>query len=269
LHITMADLLLRQEHTQDAINKYKVIAQSYNSRGEAVRAASTYRRIIELAPMDMDARNRLIDLLVAHGDLEDAVQEYLRLADTYFSLADLPTARQSCAFALRLTQQPNVTKSWRIKVLHRMADIDLQSLDWRSALKNFEQIRTIQPDNEQACSSLIDLNLRLGQEAQALKELDSYIHSLVRNHQSAKAVQFLEHLISENPKHPAPRRRLAELYRQAGKLQEAIEQLDSVGELYLQSGDKKNAAEVIQTILALNPPRVGDYQKLLAQIRGG
>jgi len=37
-----------------------------------------------------------------------------------------------------------------------MADIDVQSLDWREALRIYEQIKTMKPDDPRARASLID-----------------------------------------------------------------------------------------------------------------
>jgi tetratricopeptide (TPR) repeat protein len=267
LHATMADLLLRQDQLQPAIAKHKIIARNYAIRGEAVRSISSYRRVLELSPMDMDARNHLIDLLVSHGQLDQAVDEYLQLADVHYSLADLTSARTACDLALRISQQDASNKVMRIKVLHRMADIDLQGLDWRRALRSYEQIRAIQPDDDQACAALIELNIRLGQEAQSIKELDGYIGAALRSGQRDKAVQMVEQLIADNPDQPVLKRRLGELYRQAGRIPEAIEQLDSAGELFVQKKNKNAAAEAISAILALNPPNVADYQRLLAQIK--
>jgi tetratricopeptide (TPR) repeat protein len=267
LHATMADLLLRQEQRQMAINKYKIIARSYAIRNEAVRAISSYRRVLELSPMDMDARNLLIDLLVANGQLEQAVDEYLQLADTHYSLADLAAARTACELALRIAQQDAGNKAMRVKVLHRLADIDLQSLDWRRALRGYDQIRTIQPDDEVACVALIELNVRLGQEAQAIKELDQFIGTALRMKQRDKALQVVEQLIADNPDQPVLKRRLGELYRQAGRIEEAIEQLDSAGELFMQRQNKSAAAEAISALMALNPPNLAEYQQLFARLK--
>ncbi|MFZ6031550.1 MAG: tetratricopeptide repeat protein [Chloroflexota bacterium] len=269
LHATMADLLLRQEHLQGAIGKYKIIARSYAIRGEAVRAIASYRRILELSPLDMEARNQLINLLVSHGQLEQAVEEYLQLVDVHYSLADLVSARTACDLALRISEQNPGNKAMRIRVLRRMADIDQQSLDWRQALRSYEQIRALQPDDDQASAGLIELNVRLGQEAQAIKELDSYIGAALQAKQREKAIKVVEQLIADNPDQPMLKRRLAELYRQAGRIPDAIEQLDAAGELFLQKKNKSAAAEAISAILTLNPSNAADYQQLLAQIKSG
>ena len=56
-----------------------------------------------------------------------------------------------------------------------MADIDMQRLDWKQAIRVYEQIRTLRPDDEGVRKNLIELSLRLGQPAQANAEIESYL----------------------------------------------------------------------------------------------
>lgn len=268
LHTLMGELLLKQDLTQDAITKFMVVARTYNTRGESGRAIDMYRRIIELAPMDLGARSSLIEQFVSRGQVDYALGEYIKLADVYYDLADLGMARKTFTDALRLAQQSRVDRSWRVRILHRMADIDLQSLDWRQALRIFEQIRTLQPDDEKARASLVELNFRLGQEPQALGELDNYLTYLINAGQREQAVVFVEGLSRENPERCSVRQRVAELYRLAGREADAIHELDAVGEAMLEAGDRAGALRAIETILTLNPPNKAEYLKLLAQLRG-
>ncbi len=176
-------------------------------------------------------------------------------------------ARKTYAQALKLAQQTNAERLWKVKTLHRMADIDLQSLDWRQALRDFEQIRNLEPDDDKARLSLIDLNFRLGQSTQALAELDNYVAFLWKNGQKEPAVVFLEKMIVEYPKQPSIRRRLAEMYRQTGRVREAILQLDTAADMLVESGDRAGAIEAVMALIALNPPNVADYQRMLAKLR--
>ena len=269
LHALMGEILVKQGDIANAVAKYASIAKIYGLRGEPQQAIGLYRKMIELAPTELSIRAYLIDHLLAAGKVEDAVNEYIQLADVYFSLADLSMARKTYTEALRSAQQANADRSLRVKILHRMADIDLQSLDWRQAMRIFEQIRTLQPDDEVARASLIDLNFRLAQEPQALAELDNYLAHMSSNNRESKALSFMESLATENPKRIPIRRRLADLYRHLGKAQDAISQYDAIGELLLEVGDRAGAIQVVETILSMNPDNKSDYQTLIEEIRGG
>jgi tetratricopeptide (TPR) repeat protein len=267
LHSYIGELLLQQDRVRNAVDKFTVVARSYSSRGQPQRAMVVYRRLIELSPMDMVIRNRLIEQLVALGQPEEALMEYIKLAEVYYSLADLTMARKSYVGALHLAQQSSVDRTWKVRILYQMADIDMQSLDWRQALRSFEQIRSLQPEDEKARSNVVDLNMRLGSTQQALAEMDDFIGYLVNHKQLEQAIKFSASLASESPRQPGIRRRLAELYRQAGRTQNAISELDAVGDLLLEIGDKNGATQAVMAILALNPPNAVEYQRLLTKIK--
>lgn len=265
LHMLIGDLLIREGQTQDAINKFTVVANAYGVRGEASQASKVLRKIIQLAPMDMAARNRLIEQLVARGQQDEAIAEYLDLADIYYRLAELEMARKTYTTALRLAQQPNANRQWSVQILRRMADIDMQRLEWKQALRVYEQLRTLRPDDVSARSNLIELNLRLGQPAQAHGELLSYLEYLEGNKNSAQAIPFIEKLIEEND-YPVLRRELAAQYHLAGRTSEAVTMLDAIGDQLMEKGDKNGVREVITQILAMNPPNAEDYRNLLTQL---
>lgn len=268
LHSLMGDLLAIQGEIPAAVAKYQATAKSYSVRGETEQAIALYRSIVELSPTDFHLRNSLIDQLVAAGKTEQAIKETMILAEVHYRQADFATARKIYTDALRLTQQNGVDRSVRAKILHRMADIDLQSLDWRQALRVFEQIRTLQPDDEKARLRLVDLHLKLKQEPQALAELDQYLSYLHGQGKDQGATNFLENLAKEYPQNVSIRRRLADYYKSSGKNELAVSQLDAIGEILLEKGDKPGAAQTIETILALQPARRADYTQLLEQIRG-
>jgi tetratricopeptide (TPR) repeat protein len=269
LHMTMADLLLQDGRQPEAIAKYTAVARGYNARGSANRAIDVYRRIIEISPMDMESRRHLIEMMIARGQTDTALAEYLKLAEVYYNMADLSAMRRTYTEALRLAQQTNVSKAWKVKVLHRMADLEMQSLDWRQALRIFEQIRNLQPDDENSRTSLIEVNLRLGQIPQAVAELDGYIAYLLENKQYDAALKLVETLVNDNPKQPTLHRRLAELYRRAGRNEDAIARLDTAGNLLIDAGDKAGATEVVMAILAMNPSNAADYRQILAKLQSG
>jgi tetratricopeptide (TPR) repeat protein len=269
LHILIGDLLVREGRPQEAMAKFNTIASAYSVRGEATQATNLLRRIIQLSPMDLSARTRLIDQLTARGQVNESVAEYMDLADIYYRLAELDMARKTFTTALRLSQQPNANRDWSVRILKRMADIDMQRLDWRQAMRVFEQIRTLRPDDAGVRENLIELNMRLAQIPQAQAELESFLAYLENNNKKEETIPFVQKLLEEHSEQVILQRALAEQLYKAGRTSEAIAQLDAVGDRLMEADDKAGVAEVVQRILAMDPPNAEDYRQLLAQLQAG
>jgi tetratricopeptide (TPR) repeat protein len=267
LHTLMGDLLVRENHTEEAIAKFNTIAEAYSVRGEAVQAAKLLRRVLQLAPMDMVARQKLIDQLASRGQMDDAIREYLELADMYYRLAELDMARKTYTTVLRVVQQANADRNWNIHILQRMADIDMQRLDWKQAIRVYEQIRTLRPDDEGVRKNIIELSLRMGQPAQANAEIESYLTYLQSHGSSEQGIKFVEELLVERPNDVVLRRALAQVYQQTGRVEEAVAQLDSLAETLLSAGQKEEAMVVINQILLMGPPNANQYRQLLMQLQ--
>lgn len=267
LHTLIGDLLVRENHTQEAITKFTTVAQAYSVRGEAGQSAKMLRRVVQLAPMDMPARTKLIDQLAARGQVDDAIREYLELADIYYRLAELEMARKTYTTALRYVQQANADRSWNVHILQRMADIDMQKLDWKQAIRVYEQIRTLRPDDAGVRKNLIELSLRLGQPAQANAELENYLMYLQTSNRDGHGIAFIEELLQERPEDNVLRRALAQQYQQAGRVEDAVKELDSIAESFLNVGRREEALVVINQILLMNPPNADQYRQLLRQLQ--
>ena len=266
LHIYMGELLLKQELLQLALTKFTVVAQAYGARGESLLAIDLFRRIIRLAPMDLSTRYLLIEELKKSGFSSEAVEEYLKLAGGHYNFADLQRARNTYTDALQYAEKSRVDDAVRIQILHQLADIDVQSFDWRHALKVYEQIRILNPNDRKAMARLVELNFRLGLEAQAISEMDQFLSYFINNGKPDEAIIFLNELIQESPRQKHIQKRLIELYLQEGRKSDAIKFLDSIGEKLMLEGDRAGAIEVVGMILALEPPNIDEYRVLLEKI---
>ena len=266
LHVQMGELLLMNARPQQAIEKLSTVARVYSARGEGDRATQIYERILTISPLDVEARIHLIEQLTARGQIKEAANQYLELADVYYRLAQLDKARDTYEKAMRLAQGTEVDAAWSVQILHQMADIDLQRLDWRKALLVYEQLRTLAPNDETARLNLVQLNLRLGQEAKANTELDNYLSYLNSRGRDQDVATFLVSLVAENARFALANRRLAEAYQQNGQREEAIRQWNKVGELMVDSGDREGAKAAVRAILALNPPNAERYQNFLNRL---
>ena len=266
LHIHMGELLLMNGRPQQAIEKLATVARVYTARGETDRATQMYERIVSVSPLDVNARSRLVDQLTARGQIQEAANQLLDLGDVYYRQAQLVKARQTYENALRLAQGGEVDGSWTAQILHQMADIDMQRLDWRKALRVYEQLRTLMPTDESARLNLIQLNLRIGSEARATAEMDNYIQYLASRNREADTAVFLDKVLEENPGYAMAHRRLAENHQENGRKDKAVAEWNKVGELLVKAGDREGAKSAVRAILSLNPSNVERYEQFLRKL---
>ncbi|NMC84529.1 MAG: tetratricopeptide repeat protein [Anaerolineaceae bacterium] len=266
LHVEMAEVLISEGRIMEAVEKFLLVANAYNIRGETLQAINLLRRVTRLAPMDLSVRGMLIDLLKSIGRLDDAIQQYMDLANIYYLLAELDLSRQTYQSALALSQQSSSTRQWAIQILNKLADIELQSLDWKQAIRIFEQLRSLQPQDPAPRATLIDLHLQMGANVAAMSELDSYLKIMAGPENSTKRIHFIEKLLEDRPGEAGLQKRLVEFYLEQGQTPKAIEKLDALAEKLLKEENKANALATIQNIIDLNPPNSAEYQKLYNEL---
>jgi tetratricopeptide (TPR) repeat protein len=267
LHVQIGELLIKSGQVEDAIKKFMLVAELYEVRGEVDQAIRVLKKVTLIAPMDLSIRNRLIELHSTHNQVDEAIHEYLEMGEIQYRLTELDKARQSYLLALRLAQQSRTNRKWAVQILTKIADIDMQRLDLRQALRIFEQLRSLQPEDKIARTQLIDINLRLGQLMAALKEIDDFVKVLEENQKTKEVVTFLNELIKEYPDQIDIRKRLMEAFIRYGHSSKAIQQMDKLADQLLDKGDKWGAIEMVEAIIAMNPPNSNQYRLLLQQIR--
>jgi tetratricopeptide (TPR) repeat protein len=266
LHIQMGELLIAEGRIMEAVEKFLLVANSYNIRGETSQAVNLLRRVTKLAPMDLSVRGLLIELYKASGRLDDAIQQYMDLANVYYLLAELDLARQTYQSALSLSQQSSSTRQWAVQILNKLADIEMQSLDWKQAIRIFEQLRSLQPQEPGPRATLIDLHLQMSQSNTALSELDSYMKIMESADQFAKCSRFLDDLLDNHPAEMGIQKRMMDYYVSRQQTPKAIEKLDALAEKLLKSEDKQSTLATIKNILSLNPANANEYQKLYNEL---
>lgn len=266
IHLRMAEILFKSGRHEQAMRKLKTVAETHRVRGEVREATEVYLRILNFAPVDLPSRSRLIELLALQARSNEALEQFLALADLYRQMAQIDEARRALADALRLAQQSQVEQKWEIRILRELGDIELSRLDWRKALRTFEQITSLDPSDGKARVQLIEVNLRLGQEEAAAAALDRHLERLVAGGQPDEALGYLEELAREHPGKQALHSRLAEAYRAAGRTADAISQYDALGEIQLDAGQISDAIQTIRTIIGLEPPDLEGYHELLRNL---
>ena len=263
LHLYLGEIFLRQGKIDEAVEKYKAVGRAYAMRGAPRRAVAVYRMATGLAPMDVKIRKRLVELSIGLGEIDRALEEYLALAEAYYRLARPGEAVEAYGAALNLAPQSGSPQEWKVRLLRRRADLEMQRASWGKALADYEELRRLAPGDEEAWRVLVDLYLRLGRRKEALEEIDSFVRE-----RREKAIPILQDMIRERSQDMGLRQRLGEAYLSVGMKEEAIAELDALGELQLEAGLEEGARETIQRIISLGPEDIEAYHQLLEQLGG-
>jgi tetratricopeptide (TPR) repeat protein len=268
IHWRIGQILLERNQIQQAVDKYNLVALTYMMRGDNERATEILQEALKIAPMDTDLHHSLIDLLEKEEKWDALLDQYVDMADAYYQLADLDSARATYQTAIQIAKRVDLPTEQIVHIMHRMGDIDVSRLDLRQAMRTYEQIRKLDPTDDRARRALVDLNYRLDNPVAAIQELDGLLRVYAKEHKANQIIQVLEEQVMRYPNDMALRSRLAAVYRQTGQVEKSVEQLDALAELQLESGLHSDALVTIKRIISLNPAHIEDYQRLLHQLSG-
>jgi tetratricopeptide (TPR) repeat protein len=266
LHVRLASILVLQGEIESAVEKYLIIAETYLARGERKHALHVYQQVLQLAPMDVNVRGKHIDLLVEMGDLDVALEESLAVADSYYHMARIDLAVSTYEEALRLLPRTRDRDTWEPRILHLLADIYVQSVDWIKARNLYERIVTLAPDDDRARRRLVDLSFKLEDNRTGLRQLDELLRQYAASGRTDEALAFLRELVESWPRAVDLRARLTDLYLSRDMTSEAVASLNVLGELQLDAGQQEAAAKTIRQLAKLEPEKGEDYRDLLNQL---
>lgn len=266
-HIQLGELMILQDRTDIAVPKFNAVAEAYRVRGDVNGAIGMYERVLEVAPLDISIRARIIDILKQHGDIDRSLEHYLALGETYYQLAQVDRARDTYQEALKLAPRGSADQKWRARFLRRIGDIDMQRLDWKRALGAYRELSEEDPGEERTVITLVDLYFKMGQSGYALRELDQYLQQLVASGRGGKVSGILRDMMRRHPAETGLGQRLARMLLAQKKQDEAIEVLDRLGEAQLEAGERDKAVATLEQIVRLKPRNVASYQQLLKQLR--
>jgi tetratricopeptide (TPR) repeat protein len=265
-HARMAEILARQGRFQDAATKFSIIGDTYLVRGNEERAVDMLVEVLQISPMDVNTRRRVVDMLREQERASEALQQYRELADTFSALADNAAAQETLNEALEYARDIQAEPEQMADLLRDLADKYKQRLELQRALAIYREIMMILPADEQAVFGAVDTSFRLNEPEGALAALDDYLRYCVEHGSQERVVGLLEEQVRTYPDEWVLRQRLADVYHQQGRISDAVAQLDTLGELQLGAGLKDEALGTIHKIIDMNPPEIEDYRRLLKEL---
>lgn len=266
LHLRLAEIFAERGRIDEAVAKYQAVAGLCLVREETSQAIGVYRRMLRLKPLDVMVRARLVDLLTKCGEIDQALEQYLAVADAYYELAQPGKALDTCSEALRLVPRASDEEAWRARLLRNMTDMHMRHGNWREALDLYRRRVASSPDDTTARLHLIDLNYKLGHAQDADRETVTMLEYHRARGEEERGLALLEQAVGLQPRQMALRARLARMYLDMGMREDAIQQLDTLGELQLDAGLRKQAMATVRLIISLHPESAEAYRQLLAQL---
>lgn len=267
LHIEIANLQNLQEDFQQSVEKYSLISRLYLLRGEIWQGSRMIEEALKINPMDITLRKKLIELLTEQNRITDALEHYMALAGNYEVYANFDEMRKVYFDALRISSKIPNSNERNIEILNKIADIDMQRLDWHRAQRVYEQIKTLAPNDADVRSNLIGVYYRLGQVDAAENEIEDFISVMRNSRQYEKGIEFLLSLIEEWPQKYNQREMLAELYLRMGRRENALDEYNTVASAYLDENDTDNTIRILQRMMTIDPEHGGEYQLVVNRLR--
>jgi pilus assembly protein FimV len=195
-------------------NKAKVLAsaEKYVQQGKLHHAISEYEKIVEKDVKDLTVLNTIGDLYARLGQNEKAGEFFKRVGDTYASEG---FTVKSIAMYKKLTKlnPGNIAVVQRLAELYtqqglyndarqqyvQLADASIKNNDLGAAIKVFQKMLEIDPDNVSLQTKLADLYLKMGKKAEARDIFMKSAQSLFDRGSVEQADQALDRMLALDP----------------------------------------------------------------------
>ena len=268
IHTHLAEIFIQQNKMDQAVAKLSAIASTYEIRGDANQAIATYQRILDLVPLDVAVRPKLISLLTSRGQIDEAIEQHVALADAYYHRIQADKALEKYQEALALAPRGSTERLWPIVLRKKIIQLYSQRLDWNRASAIYEEIKQLGGLSEEEQQELVELYYKASKTGRAEAELDEIIGRLRAERRYPEALDLLKGLVEMRANEVGLRKRTARLLLESGQKDQAVAELDSLGESQLEQGQLDEAIATVKQIIALGPQHVSAYLQLLEQLEG-
>ncbi|HEY5594664.1 MAG TPA: tetratricopeptide repeat protein [Nitrospiria bacterium] len=231
--IKLGDLNAERGLTGNAIEDYLTAAKQYSQEGNVKEALEVYRKIADLDPSNTAIRMKLADLCLKEGLQQQAIDEFLKVAESYLQTNQSKEAEVLCERVLKLDPKNETAR----KLMGRPA-------------VSQEAPSKPEPASAEPLLSQIDGAIEKGLQAEAL--------------------DLLEQFIAQNPDDPVGPYKLGTVLLKTGKKDEAFGQFRKAADQYLGRSEYGQAGKLMKDYLETDPDRVEAHLKL-AEVyeRGG
>jgi tetratricopeptide (TPR) repeat protein len=224
LRSKVAEIYGREGLISEAAKQYFTIARIYAEKGEAEKSIGFYQKVLEVQPLNREAIIELVNLYERTGNLDKAVAQIREAASLFPQDVD---------------------------IMLRSAEIHMMIEKYEEAKEALGQIIEIEPANIKARRILGDIYIKEGNKEKAWSEYSSVLDEILLEENYDDAIKLLATFRDIDPLETG--KRLVSLYMQLGDQLQAVRELCSIVELFIEQGKQKEALNCYREALKISP----------------
>lgn len=288
----LADLYIQQGLMVEAKSQYQVLAEWYQKNNDAVHAIGAHQKLVQLDPNNHMAHLRLADLLLKHGDADEAVDVYDRLGRMLLARDKLDEAERLYRHALDQTppsgdfvaplieamldagRSPAARDILSDALRYSPASEKLKALQVRTALvfgetdKALGLAHGLDADDKTTQAMVGRALLKAEQVEEARELLVPAAVSRLDAGEFAAAQELLEELVKVLPRDRVVLETAVRAWRPAGPSEVLTALTASLADCYLRA-DERDAAKALYEDLVTADPGNQAYRQRLVELGGG
>jgi tetratricopeptide (TPR) repeat protein len=269
--IKLGDLNAERGLTGNAIEDYLTAAKQYSQKGNIREALEVYRKIANLDPSNTVNRMKLADLCLKEGLQEEAVDEFVKVAEAYVGLGQVKEAESLAGRILKLDPQneavrqilgkpsaPSGTPSKKPASAtpeNLMAKIDdaVEKDDLELAQKLLAQFSEQNPNDPIGHHKIGMALLKRGKKEDAFELCKTAAERYMSRNEFGHAGKMMNEYVEANPDRSDARLLLGEIHEKGGNAHLAVSAYALVIDDFLASGETAQARSLYAKIKTLEP----------------
>jgi tetratricopeptide (TPR) repeat protein len=267
--------------TMDAIKYYLASAESLSKEGKKERFFGIYEKILTLVPSNIPLRNRVAEIYTKEGLTAEAAKQHLHLARLYTengdngkailyyqkALDDQPLDREAILelndiyekaeyLDQAVAQMKEAVSLFPqdTKIVLRCAEILIKASKVKEAKEYLKQVADIEPSNIKARRLLGDIYLKEGKKEKAWTEYLPVLDDMLLGENYDDAIKLLESFKDVDP--IETRKKLVSLFTQLGEYTRVVQELVSLGDVFIEKGRQREALDCFTEALKMSPDDV-------------
>jgi tetratricopeptide (TPR) repeat protein len=260
-------------------NKQKVLsaAEKYVQQGKMQNAISEYEKVLKADPKDLTVTNTVGDLYSRLGDADKATEAFKIVGDAYASqgftvkaiamykkISKLKPSLESVLKLAELYTQQGLFNDARAQYL-QVAEEFLKSGELENAVRIFQKILEMDPENTNMRVRLAEVYVRLGKKNDAWQIFSSAAETLRSKGSTSAAEEVLQRMLTLDPGNGYALLMQGRNQLEAGDAEAAIESLKKVSDLdsnpdglrdllkaYLKTGRLSDAGTLASKLLTVH-----------------